>query len=341
MHQILSSMNSTVDRGMALEARIERDYGPPARRSRNRTLRNCPFHPDRTPSFVVFLDTGQYHCFGCGAHGDEITWMIQFHGLAFQEARDKVSSIVPTNNLSGIVNMTSLRTERPKPDNLQGAWKALIGECARQLWSDAGKKARQYLHHRGLKDDVLQSPFFRVGYSPGFKTAGVWVDRGIVLPCFSTNGELEIEYVDYIKIRRPAGRPKYKKLTGYGATTSGLFGASSFRGADVIFITEGEIDALLLYQEANDLVDVGTLGGATEPINLGHIGPYLIRAHRIFVVYDNDPAGQLGADQWTKLTQRARSVKVPLGKDINDLFLAQRDLRSWVLQHLKESPPGT
>lgn len=324
--------------GTALETRIERDYGPPARRERNRTVRNCPFHPDRTPSFVVFLDSGHYHCFGCGAHGDEIGWIMRYRGLPFKEALTVAGSALPGGSQPRFETLRPPRPEKPRPDRLQATWKALIGECAWLLWTDAGQKARHYLHERGLSDEVLKSPFFRIGFSPGFQRGGFWVDRGIVLPCFSINTALEIDYVHYLKIRRPVGQPKYRKLSGLGASTAGLFGASSFRGAETIFITEGEMDALVLYQEAHDLVDVGTLGSATEAIHLGHIGRHLAQAQRIFVVYDNDPAGQKGASQWLELTHRARWVTVPHGKDINDYFLTGRNLRSWVLQLLNESP---
>src|SRR5689334_10185720 len=48
----------------------------------------CPFHNEKTPSFTVFED-GHYHCFGCGAHGDEITWHRKIEGLSFAEARER------------------------------------------------------------------------------------------------------------------------------------------------------------------------------------------------------------------------------------------------------------
>lgn len=48
----------------------------------------CPFHDEKTPSFVVFPETGTYHCFGCGAHGDAIDFLMQFDGLGFRDALD-------------------------------------------------------------------------------------------------------------------------------------------------------------------------------------------------------------------------------------------------------------
>lgn len=48
----------------------------------------CPFHDEKTPSFVVFPETGTYHCFGCGAHGDAIDFLMQLDGLGFRDALD-------------------------------------------------------------------------------------------------------------------------------------------------------------------------------------------------------------------------------------------------------------
>ena len=46
----------------------------------------CPFHGEKTPSFTINDDKGFYHCFGCGAHGDAIGWLVEQRGLPFMEA---------------------------------------------------------------------------------------------------------------------------------------------------------------------------------------------------------------------------------------------------------------
>ena len=46
----------------------------------------CPFHDDKRPSMVVYTDDGRYHCFGCGAGGDVIQWLMAYHNLTFREA---------------------------------------------------------------------------------------------------------------------------------------------------------------------------------------------------------------------------------------------------------------
>lgn len=51
----------------------------------------CPFHDEKTPSFTVTRDKGFYHCFGCGAHGDALDWMQQYHRLTFREALEALA----------------------------------------------------------------------------------------------------------------------------------------------------------------------------------------------------------------------------------------------------------
>ena len=164
------------------------------------------------------------------------------------------------------------------------------------------------------------------------KISGIPVERGIVLPCFTTTLDMDIEYVSYIKVRRPAGHPKYKKLSGNGAKLSGLYGAEWCAGSDVIFLTEGEFDCLLLCQEAGDLVGVGTLGGAGERFNFARFGKYILSAKRIFTVYDNDVAGQKGAQSWCEISQRVHVAQVPAGKDITDFWQIGGDLGAWVMK---------
>jgi len=56
------------------------------RSSQTRAYTNCPFHDDRTPSFVVFKKENTFHCFGCGAHGDVIDFVMRREGVPFREA---------------------------------------------------------------------------------------------------------------------------------------------------------------------------------------------------------------------------------------------------------------
>lgn len=324
--------------GVDLIQLVERSLGPAGRVSGKYHFWACPFHDDSTPSFAVTSD--RYHCFGCGASGDAIEWLMKFEGLSFQNAIQR---------LGNPYTVPAILPERPerkaalqkteKSLDLLVAWSEIIRTCEANLWSDKGKQARQYLNDRGLKDDTLRSPFVRLGYSEGQKIADIWVDRGIVIPCFTVDSEAEVDQIAYIKIRRgkawvykPEDKAKYRKL--YGAS-GGLYGASLVYGSDLVFVTEGELDALLLWQEAGSLAGVCTLGSASERVDLGKWGRYLSYARRLFIAYDNDEAGQKGLDYWQSWNGRAVKAGVPAGKDITEAYLSGVDLSDWVIDTIK------
>jgi len=324
---------------------VETDLGAPEKGGRWW----CPFcqtSSRHTPALSVKREF--FYCFGCGKGGDVFEWLKEYRKLEFVDAcklltggRGVMAMTTARPGAAGRDPVKSTTSTKPKPDFLQDAWKEIIDECQKTLWSDRGKAARDYLHReRLLTDETLQSPFHRVGFSEGRKIAGLWVDRGVVLPCFTVKDDLSIDYVDYVKLRRgkawlyhPEDGSKYRKLSGHGADLSGLYGAVNCEGASEIVMTEGEFDALVLHQAAGNLVGVATLGGAQDHFNWGRFGQYLISVRTLFVAYDNDKAGDRGSDFWSSMTGRAVRVRVPDGhKDITDYARAGGDLVAWVTQ---------
>lgn len=324
--------------GVNLVSLIESDLGDPVKVSGRYTFFRCPFHDDNDPSFAVTSD--RYYCFGCRASGDAIKWLMDYRKLTFHDACEVLSpSGVKNVGQSRPINLTETITARQNkhPDEYQASWKAIIDECQSLLWSDQGKGARDYLHGRGLKDDILRSPFFRVGYSDGRKIGDLWVDRGIVLPCFTVDQDGKIDYVDYIKIRHSAKElPKYRKLKG---GQKGLFGAELVRGSDIVIVTEGEFDCLLLNQEAGDLVGVCTLGSATDRFDWGRYGRYIGFAKWFLIAYDMDDAGDKGAESWKDISGRVKRIKIPdgTGKDITDAWKSGVNLSDWVMDVLHDN----
>jgi len=317
---------------------ITSDLGQPVKVSGKYVFYRCPFHDDNNPSFAVTPD--RYYCFGCGASGDAINWLMDYRKLTFRDACEVLSpSGVKHVGQSRPVNLTERLTARQdrRSDDYQGSWKAIIDECQELLWSDHGKRALEYLHGRGLKDDTLRSPFFRVGYSDGRKINDIWVDRGIVLPCFSVGQDSQVDYVDYIKIRHSAKElPKYRKLKG---GQKGLFGAEMVRGSDIVIVTEGEFDCMLLNQEAGDLVGVCTLGSATDRFDWGRHGRYIGFAKWFLIAYDIDDAGEKGAEAWQAVSGRVKRIKIPdgKGKDITDAWKSGVNLSDWIMDVLNEN----
>jgi len=122
----------------------------------------CPFHREKTPSFTVVEDKGFFHCFGCGAHGNAIDFVMRMEGLDFAGALQRLS------DMTGIPlpEREKGRGDRaPKPE--PGLLEALAAACAwyrRMLASPAGERARAYLEGRGVGPEAVAT--FELGYAP-------------------------------------------------------------------------------------------------------------------------------------------------------------------------------
>lgn len=118
----------------------------------------CPFHDEKTPSFQVYDD--HYHCFGCGAHGDAISFVMQNRGLGFMEA---VTELAQRAGLA--VPQPSAEAEAAETAR-KNAFSVLEAACrifARRLWLPEGRAALAYLRERGLTDETVRE--FGLGWS--------------------------------------------------------------------------------------------------------------------------------------------------------------------------------
>jgi DNA primase len=300
-----------------LAALIERDLGYPVRREGRWFKWICPFHDDRkTPSLGVAGN--RWKCFGCGSSGDAIDWLRKRERLNFREACGRLGSIdlVPSSEKAAPHHLPSSSVPAT-------AWQNqaldVVSNCQAYLWSDTGTKALGWLSRRGLAKDTVKK--WRLGFNPrDQKLSGLWVARGIVIPCLAAGQTW------YLKVRRASGQAKYSQVSGGQVA---LFGADTIATQDTVVVTEGEFDAMLLHQEAGDLVGVVTLGSAAARLPDAWV-PYLLGVQRLLVAYDTDAAGAQGAARWESVSSRAQRI-VPLsGKDVTDFYLAGGDLRAWV-----------
>jgi DNA primase len=126
----------------------------------------CPFHNEKTPSFTVNDDKQFYHCFGCGAHGDVVGFMMQANNLSFIEA------------LEALAQEAGLQIPEQSPQAIQQAKKekglhALMEDATRwmedQLRDPSNSEAYRYITERGMPEELLRS--FRVGYAPADRQA--------------------------------------------------------------------------------------------------------------------------------------------------------------------------
>ncbi|MDE2391646.1 MAG: DNA primase, partial [Rhodospirillales bacterium] len=118
----------------------------------------CPFHGEKTPSFYVYDD--HYHCFGCGEHGDVITFVMKSTGAAFMEAVEDLAA------------QAGLEVPKPTPQAAEaearraGLSEVLEAACKQYqlwLWGQEGRAALDYLRGRGLADDTIRR--FQLGWS--------------------------------------------------------------------------------------------------------------------------------------------------------------------------------
>jgi DNA primase len=215
-----------------------------------------------------------------------------------------------------------------------------IDECMHELWFGE-ERGRKYLaEERGLGGEVLMANFTgyqrkerfvdakRWGFSGRNK---IWLPAGIVFPCLDGNMR-----VAGIKIRQLEGKPKYVKVAG---SKSGVFGFRNLRGADIIGISEGEIDCLTLEQEAGDLLGACTLGSAADHfrnLDFARWGVPFILAEAILLFFDNDEAGKRGAKRM-RVNRKVMGAGIMAGfKDLNEMLVRGEDVGGWVYRKMVE-----
>src|SRR5437764_625830 len=121
----------------------------------------CPFHHEKTPSFYVVEDKGFFHCFGCGAHGDAVGYLMRAENLDFIEAIERLAAE------AGLAVPQQTPQERERAQRQKTLLEALAAAAnfyEARLWSPAGARARDYLKARGLDEETIRR--FRLGWAP-------------------------------------------------------------------------------------------------------------------------------------------------------------------------------
>ncbi len=330
----------------------------------------CPFHSEKTPSFTVSQSKQFYHCFGCGAHGNAISFMIEYNGLSFVEA---------VNDLAASMGMP-VPEQQPEPDAYRssdvddahgGGPKASsqdlfeVMKTATRFYREqlkASEKAVAYLKKRGLSGETAAR--FAIGYAPAdwqnlaaaftdYKleaTQSLLMNAGLIV--VSEDGEKQYDrFRDRImfpilsqkglivgfggRVIEPE-EPKYlnspeTKLFEKGRELYNLFSARrAIRDAGCVVVVEGYMDVVALSQHGIDYA-VAALGTATTPF---HIQKLLRQTDRIIFCFDGDKAGKKAA--WRAL-ENSLSQLVD-GKSLSFLFLPEgEDPDSYVSKFGKQA----
>jgi DNA primase len=121
----------------------------------------CPFHNEKSPSFTVNDIKGFYHCFGCQAHGDVITWMTQQRGLSFMDA---VKELASEAGMEVPAQDPRAAQKAEQANTLHEVMAAAQAWFVERLASSEGEKARAYLATRGFNQRTVER--FGFGYAP-------------------------------------------------------------------------------------------------------------------------------------------------------------------------------
>jgi len=302
----------------------------------------CPFHNEKTPSFWVSPDKQFYHCFGCGAHGTALGFLMEHDKLPFPDAVEELAS--------------RLGLEVPREDDGRGQRErpgedlySLLGQVT-QYYRDALKEseqARQYVAKRGLNSETCVK--FAIGYAPDswdavlrrFGGAEERVRRlaevGLVI---ERSGGRETGHYDRFRdrlmfpIRDARGRtvgfggriigegePKYLNspetpLFHKGRELYGLYEArQALRQVDRLLVVEGYMDVVRLAQ-AGIHYAVATLGTATTP---EHLNRLFRVTNEVVFCFDGDRAGRVAA--WRALENSLGHARD--GRQLRFMFLPE------------------
>ncbi|BBG64709.1 DNA primase [Hydrogenimonas sp.] len=264
----------------------------------------CPFHDENSPSFVVSPSKQLYKCFGCGAGGDAIKFLMEFEKLSYPEAIEKLASQY---------NFTLRYTKGEKSGNSERRILEAVGRWYRAEL-ERNERAREYLEKRGVSLASIEK--FELGYAPSGEETLAFLHRtmiplqkaeevGIV---GSERGRYYARLIDRVifPIFSPSGMP-----VGFGGRTMGNHPAKYINSPQTklfnksrllygyhiakeqiyrkkrLVVVEGYMDVIMLHQ-AGFQTAVATLGTALTNEHL----PLLKKGEpEVIVAYDGDTAG--------------------------------------------------
>lgn len=313
----------------------------------------CPFHQEKTPSFTVSPKKGVFHCFGCGAGGNVITFIMKIEGKSFVEAVEFLAKregiLLPSSQSVKQVDIKEI---------FYNINQDAVEFYKKILYSNEGNQALAYLKKRGLTDETINK--FKLGYAPDawqrlrdylsgknypiekqlasgliiqkqgdMGSGSHYYDRfrnRIIFPIF----ELQSRVVGFGARVLDNSLPKYINspetiIYSKGKLLYGLnLAKDSIRKKTEVIIVEGYLDVIMSHQYGFDNV-VATLGTAFTLEQVKLLKRY---AERVIVIFDPDMAGvsatSRGLDLVMEQGLEIKIVSLPDGLDPAE-FLVKRD----------------
>src|SRR6266550_57458 len=311
---------------------------------------NCP-RCGGHDRFITRPETGQFTCAtrasGCGWHGDCKDFLRDYCNMSHSEACDVLGlevngEYVPSKPSQNIPS----GKEQPPCKAWQDIGKDLVERAASVLWSPAGKDMLDYLHGRGLGDEIIKKK--KLGYVPKLSNGSyfeselkdwgldpgnsskdkVRIPDGILIPWFY-GSELW-----RLAIKRPGKEQSYGQVLGSG---EGLYNVNTVQYEFPVMIVEGEICCLSVEQEAGDLIACVATGSTTRG-RLARWVSELNLASCILQSFDEDDSGDSGAEYWLEhLEEKCQRWSPLIAKDPNDILMQKffpdrgpHTLREWI-----------
>ena len=275
----------------------------------------CPFHDEKSPSFVVSPQKQIYHCFGCGAGGDAVKFVMEYEKLNYPEALEKLAE-----SYNFTLTYTDNKHNKPRSqvmDKLNEWYQTLLTH---------NQTAMSYIKERGIYESSIEK--FGIGYAPDSNATINYiksqqfsikeaVDMGVVgynqernqtyarfieritFPIYSANGSIvgfggrtiTGHQAKYVNSPETAFFNKSRLLYAYHLAKQ------TVHKKQEIIITEGYLDVIMLHQAGFDNA-VATLGTALTHEHL----PLLRKGSpRVVMAYDGDKAGRAAALKASKL----------------------------------------
>ena len=310
----------------------------------------CPFHGEKTPSFYIYDD--HYHCFGCGAHGDAISFVMQSEGAGFMEAVERLAGEA---GLEVPQLSPALAEAEARRHSLSGVLEAAAASYQRRLFLPEGQRALDYLLGRGLHQETIRR--FGLGWAGDQRAAltaelareGIGAElleeAGLVRPAGDDGrgGAFFFNRVMFpIRDRRGAvisfggrilgdGQPKYLNgpETALFSKRRNLYGLDLARAAlrergsnAALVVVEGYMDVIALHQAG--------FGGAVAPLGTALTEDQLAELWRLspapVLCFDGDAAGARASARTAELAlpllapdRTVKFARLPSGEDPDSL----------------------
>lgn len=312
----------------------------------NRYSGLCPFHSEKSPSFSVSPDKGMYYCFGCGAGGNAITFVMETEGMSFPEAvvklADRTDIKLPEFERS---DQTESTPDQEKKYRMREAHR-IVADLYHEvmLQTAAGDSGREYLEQRGIQESAMRE--FKLGYAPDQERFTVdslarrnfdldeMVEAGLI--SVGRDGDYRDRFNGRVVFpisdrdgtiigfsgRSIDGRdPKYVNTaeTPLFNKSELLFGFAQARGAmrksKQVVLVEGNLDVVRVAQ-AGIPYTVASLGTALTPVHAQNLARIV---DEVIVCYDGDKAGRAATLKALRLLEDVAVdcsvIRLPDGED--------------------------